>query len=103
MDDIKCKNTYKGFGIMDSESIGIKLRKDKRNYISSEDIDIFFNNVELIYHEFLNQIKTKDFNAKPKIDACKYCDYNSICHYNKTYDKYTNIFDSNDQGDSTDE
>lgn len=103
MDDIKCKNTYKGFGIMDSESIGIKLRKDKRNYISSEDIDIFFNNVELIYHEFLNQIKTKDFNAKPKTDACKYCDYNSICHYNKTYDKYTNIFDSNDQGDSTDE
>lgn len=76
------KRTFKGvtlideYGIIDDSNTFVKSLNKKR------DLKLLRETMEELYLYFKENLLTGDITLNPKKDACKFCDYKSICRFN---------------------
>ncbi len=80
---------------MEKENEGKYVPKYKDNstsYVDEEMFELIFDKIESLMTQMGDGVKTGKFNPEPtdgiNVNACKYCDYSSVCHVsNKKHKK----------------
>lgn len=60
---------------------GISIKKDGTYSPTKHDYDTLRADLELIYQYFIEELQNSNIKCEPNSEACKYCDYKSICNF----------------------
>ncbi|MBR4150438.1 MAG: PD-(D/E)XK nuclease family protein, partial [Firmicutes bacterium] len=69
--------------------LGVKLNKDgeisSKKVISSEEFEDFRRSFSAALKAVCEDLRSGNIAADPKNDACRYCEYRSVCAYDKAF------------------